>query len=204
LIRHGRTAWNEQGRMQGRADLPLSPAGRAEVLGWHLPQAWARARWLSSPLRRAVETAALLTDRPVDIEPRLIEMDWGAFEARTLAELRAAAPAAMAANEARGLDFRPERGESPREVRTRLAALLADLAADPKPSDVVCVTHKGVIRAALSLATGWDMTGKPPLRLAEDTALILQARAQRAARTQRKPMLPAEVSGVLELRAATR
>jgi broad specificity phosphatase PhoE len=174
LIRHGRTAWNEQGRMQGRADLPLSPAGRAEVLGWRLPGEWADARWLSSPLRRATETAALLTDRPVAVEPRLIEMDWGAFEGRTLAELRAEAPAAMAANEARGLDFRPAGGESPREVRTRLERLFTDLGADPADDAVaVCVTHRGVLRAALSLATGWDMLAKPPLRLADGAALIL-------------------------------
>jgi probable phosphoglycerate mutase len=169
LIRHGRTAWNEQGRMQGRVDLPLSPAGRAEVAGWQLPDGWAGARWLSSPLRRATETAALLTDRLVAIEPRLTEMDWGAFEGRTLAELRAAAPAAMAANEARGLDFRPDGGESPREVRARLESLLAELTDAP----TVCVTHKGVIRAAVSLATGWDMTSKAPLRVAGD-ALVLK------------------------------
>jgi broad specificity phosphatase PhoE len=174
LIRHGRTAWNEEGRMQGRADLPLSPAGRAEVLGWRLPAAWADARWLSSPLCRATETAALLTDRPVAVEPRLIEMDWGDFEGRTLAELRAEAPAAMAANEARGLDFRPAGGESSREVRARLERLFADLGADPAAAAIaVCVTHKGVVRAALSLATGWDMLAKPPLRLADDAALIL-------------------------------
>jgi probable phosphoglycerate mutase len=166
--------------MQGRADLSLSPAGRAQVLRWRLPEAWAHARWLSSPLRRATETAALLTDRPVDIEPRLIEMDWGAFEGRSLAELRAEAPAAMAANEARGLDFCPPGGESPREVCARLQALFADLATEPGAGDaawVVCVTHKGVVRAALSLATGWDMISKPPLRLTGDTALILHADA---------------------------
>lgn len=167
LIRHGRTLWNEQGRMQGRSNIPLSPAGSDQVRSWQLPQAWARARWLSSPLCRATETAALLTARPVAIEPQLIEMDWGSWEGRTLESLRAEAPA-MAANEARGLDFRPEGGESPREVRARFASLVADLR-----DDVVCVTHKGVIRAALSLATGWDMLSKPPLRLADDAALVL-------------------------------
>jgi broad specificity phosphatase PhoE len=170
LIRHGRTAWNEERRMQGRADLPLSPEGRTEVLRWRLPEAWADARWLSSPLRRATETAALLTDRPVAVEPRLIEMDWGAFEGRTLAELRAEAPEVMAANETRGLDFRPPGGESPREVRARLESLFADLTDEL----VACVTHKGVIRAALSLATGWDMLAKPPLRLANDAVLVLK------------------------------
>jgi len=80
----------------------------------------------------------------------------------------------MAANEARGLDFRPDGGESPRKVRARLESLLADLAAGP---DAILVTHKGVIRAAVSLATGWDMTAKPPLRLADDVALVLHGGA---------------------------
>jgi probable phosphoglycerate mutase len=170
LIRHGRTAWNEQGRMQGRTDLPLSSTGRAAVSSWQLPPPWQQAHWLSSPLRRATETAALLTRQPVEIEPRLIEMDWGGWEGRTLADLRADAPDAMAANEARGLDFRPQGGESPREVRARLEPLLADLHHDL----AVCVTHKGVIRAALSLASGWDMTSKPPVRLGDNEPLILQ------------------------------
>jgi probable phosphoglycerate mutase len=166
LIRHGPTEWNDNGRIQGRADLELSSRGRAEVARWRLPAAWAEARVLSSPLRRARDTAALLTGRTPIIDDRLIEMDWGAWQGRRLAELRARAPALVAANEARGLDFRPPGGESPREVCARLQALLAELAADPQP--VVAVCHKGVIRAALVLATGWDMRSKPPLRLARD------------------------------------
>jgi probable phosphoglycerate mutase len=166
LIRHGPTEWNDNGRIQGRADLELSSRGRAEVARWRLPAAWAQARVLSSPLRRARATAALLTGGTPIIDDRLIEMDWGDWQGRRLAELRARAPALMAANEARGLDFRPPGGESPREVCARLQALLAELAADPQP--VVAVCHKGVIRAALVLATGWDMRSKPPLRLARD------------------------------------
>jgi probable phosphoglycerate mutase len=61
----------------------------------------------------------------------------------------------MARNEARGLDFRPAGGESPREVRERLSRWLSELAPEGVP--VLAMTHKGVIRAALSLATDWDM-----------------------------------------------
>jgi probable phosphoglycerate mutase len=103
----------------------------------------------------------------VAIAPQLIEMDWGRWEGCSLESLRAEAPA-MAENESRGLDFRPQGGESPREVRARWASLVADLR-----DDVVCITHKGVMRAALSLATGWDMTSKPPLRIVDDAALVL-------------------------------
>jgi hypothetical protein len=56
------------------------------------------------------------------------------------------------------------------------------------------VTHKGVVRAALSLATGWDMIAKPPLRLAGDTALVLHAAAGIDVGADRRitplPMLP--------------
>jgi len=172
LIRHGATAWNAAGRIQGRTDVPLSPRGRREVAAWRLPEAWQDARWLASPLGRARDTAALLTDQPVAVDPRLGEMDWGAWEGQRLTALRAAAPEAMAQNEARGLDFRPPGGESPRDVCARLAELIAELAAAPTP--VVAVTHKGVMRAALVLATGWDMLGKPPHRLQRDRAFTLK------------------------------
>jgi broad specificity phosphatase PhoE len=177
LIRHGPTEWNASGRIQGRADPGLSAHGRAQVKGWRLPPDWATARLLSSPLRRARETAELLTGRTPAIDHRLIEMDWGRFQGRRLAELRAAAPAAMAANEARGLDFRPPEGESPREVCARLQALLAELAEDAQP--VVAVCHKGVIRAALVLATGWDMQRRPPLRLARAVGCALRCHPHR-------------------------
>jgi probable phosphoglycerate mutase len=48
-------------------------------------------------------------------------------------------------------------------VQTRVAPLLREIARDLTPA--VAVTHKGVIRAVLALATGWDMRGKPPCRL---------------------------------------
>jgi probable phosphoglycerate mutase len=174
LIRHGPTAWNEGGRIQGRADVGLSPRGRRMVVAWRLPGEWAAARVIASPLRRALETAVLLTGRAPVVDDRLLEMDWGDWQGRRLAELRAAAPAAVAAREGRGLDFRPPRGESPREVCVRLHALLVELAEDPRP--VVAVCHKGVIRAALVLATGWDMLGKPPLRLPRERGCVLACR----------------------------
>lgn len=172
LIRHGATAWNEAGRIQGRSDPELSPAGRAAVAGWVLPAWTARAQWICSPLARARETAEILhaeaPGAPVTPEPRLAEMDWGAWEGRTLAGLRDALGAEMSANEGRGLDFRPPGGESPREVQRRLQPLLAELAA--AGTDVVAVSHKGVLRAVYALASGWDLTGKAPAKLRDGCA----------------------------------
>ncbi len=174
LIRHGPTQWNLDRRIQGRADPSLAPAGRDAVAAWRLPpELTGEWTWLTSPLARARETAALLREasvpiEPTLIEPALIEMDWGAWEGRRLAELRAEGGAAMAAAEARGLDFQPPGGESPRQVQDRLRPLLERLAATGRPA--VAVTHKGVIRALYALASGWDMTGRAPEKLRDGCA----------------------------------
>jgi broad specificity phosphatase PhoE len=167
FIRHASTSWNEQGRMQGRRDIPLSERGRAQARGWHLPPELAgAASRISSPLCRAVETAELLGGSPLHLESALIEMDWGDWEGLTLDELRNAHGAEFAQNEGRGFEFRPPRGESPREVRDRVQPWLARAATSTVP--IVAVTHLGVLRVILATATGWDMTGKPPIRLRAD------------------------------------
>jgi broad specificity phosphatase PhoE len=168
IVRHGRTEWNEQGRIQGRTDTELSPAGRRQVQAWRLPEAFRAARCVASPLRRALETARLLGHPASATDARLAEMRWGAFEGRLLAELRAERGTAMEADEALGLDFRPPGGESPREVAARLSDFLVDAAR--QPVDLLVVAHKGILRASLVLALGWDMLGRPPVPLEEDTA----------------------------------
>ena len=175
LIRHGPTLWNAQGRLQGRSDQPLSEAGLAEVTRWHLPDAVRerRADWhfLSSPLLRARQTAEVLFGAGAfGIEPRLCEMDWGDWEGKRLADLRADAALDMAAHEARGLDLLPPGGESPRAVQARLIPLLERLQSGGRP--VCAVTHKGVIRALLALALGWNMTGKAPAKIVPASAQV--------------------------------
>lgn len=171
LIRHASTSWNEAGLIQGRTDLPLSETGRAQAAGWRLPLGFASATCVTSPLRRARETACLLGWRAPATDPRLAEMSWGSFEGRKLAELRAEHGAGFAGLEAMGLDFRPPGGESPREVAARLAAFLAERA--PMGEDLVVVAHKGVLRAALVLGLGWNMLGRPPVRYGPERALLL-------------------------------
>jgi probable phosphoglycerate mutase len=163
-LRHGATDWNAEGRMQGRRDVPLSAAGRADVAGWTLPADLAHdADWFASPLLRAVETAELMSGRTPRIEPALIEMDWGAWEGSRLDELQARLGDEFTGNAARGLDFRPPGGERPRDVVSRIERWLDGIAARERP--LVAVTHNGVLRALLVLAMNWDMRGKPPVKL---------------------------------------
>ena len=186
LLRHGPTGWNADKRLQGRADRPLSAEGEAQVRLWSLPPELAGFRWLTSPLIRARQTAeALGVD--AEVEPAAIELDFGTWEGRRLAEIRAEDPAGTEANEARGLDFTPPGGESPRDVQARLAPLLARLAADGRDTGIV--THKGVIRALLSLATGWPMVDKPPVKLFWDRVHLFDLAADGTPRLT-QPNLP--------------
>jgi broad specificity phosphatase PhoE len=171
VLRHARTAWNEDGRIQGRTDTPLSVAGREQVRAWRLP-AWASgATWYASPLARARETAALLGHPAPLLDDRLVEMSFGAHEGRRLAELRVELGSAMADNEIRGLDFHPPGGETPRQVAARFAQFLAERTAGG--GDLVVVAHKGILRAALVIARGWDMLGRPPVPIRDDHGFLL-------------------------------
>jgi probable phosphoglycerate mutase len=152
LLRHADTAWSVDARIQGRADVPLLPAARAR-----LPERCRGMHVVASPLRRCRETAALL-GLSHEVEPRLIEMDWGEWEGETLARLRERP--SMVENEGRGLDFRPPGGESPREVWARVEPWLREV---KRPT--LAITHRGVIRVVLAAACGWDLRGPPPAKL---------------------------------------
>ena len=172
LLRHGDTAWSAAGRIQGRMDVPLSDAGRARLRAFRLPPACRGMRIVTSPLERCLETAALIGAAQAVREPRLMEMSWGDWEGLRLADLRAELGAAMAENEARGWDFRPAGGESPREVLARVQSWLVELSAP-----TLAVTHRGVIRAIFAAAAGWDLRGKPPLKLEWDAVHLFRLRA---------------------------
>jgi broad specificity phosphatase PhoE len=163
LIRHMPTAWNNAGLLQGRADT----APPNTMPDWQVPPELAGFRWLTSPLARCLATARRL-GMDAAVEPRLTEMDWGKWEGYALADLRSRLGEAMAAAEVKGLDFRPPGGESPRDVQERVKPLLGEIAASPV--DTAAITHKGVIRAVLAFATGWNMLGKPPHRLSWSAA----------------------------------
>jgi broad specificity phosphatase PhoE len=164
VLRHAATQWNAERRLQGLTDTPLSAAGEAEARAWRLPppaDGWKR---ITSPLQRARRTAELLQPpAPVSVDSALREMSFGAWEGRTIAELRATVGASFIEAENKGLDFQPPGGESPRAAMARIGRWAAAIAAAGQP--VVAVSHKATIRALLALATGWDMMGRPPHKL---------------------------------------
>jgi len=175
LVRHAETAWNAAGRIQGHTDVSLSQRGRASLRRRRIPTEFSDFGWTASPLRRAMETARLLGGVDVRPEPRLMEMAWAEWEGQTREGLRERYGVDITRITGGGLDFRPPGGESPRRVQARLASWLADTVAEGRPR--IVVTHKGVIRALLSLATGWDMTTKPPHRFDWDRGHLFEVDA---------------------------
>jgi len=94
LARHGETAWTISRQHTGRTDLPLTAQGEAEAarLGQRL-EGLTFTAVLTSPLRRAVRTCELAGFRAAtEIEPDLLEWNYGAYEGRTSAEIHAERP----------------------------------------------------------------------------------------------------------------
>ena len=171
MIRHAPTVWNVEKRLQGRTDIALGDTGKSIAASWKIDPAWGGYRIFSSPLARARETAAILfPNSGIEIEPRLIEMDFGSWEGKSLRELRGAAGSDAAERETLGLDFRAPEGESPREVQARVLPWLRELALAGQAA--VAVTHKAVLRATCALATGWQMQDKPPQKLKDACAHV--------------------------------
>jgi len=162
MLRHGDTDWTRDRRIQGRTDIPLNDTGRAKIRSIKLPAEVRDMRVVSSPLARCMETASLLGLGEVACEERVTEMHWGEWEGRRLDDLRSELGEAMRANEARGLDFTPPGGESPRLVLERVGRWLAEIARLDQPT--LAISHRGVIRAIFCAASGWDMRGRPPLK----------------------------------------
>lgn len=84
LLRHGKTAWNEEGRVMGRRGIPLNRNGmlQAKRIARILPRLDIDAIY-SSPLKRALETSRILVqenDLPMKIDSNLTEVAFGRWE----------------------------------------------------------------------------------------------------------------------------
>ena len=94
LVRHGETAWTLSGQATGRTDIALTDQGErnAQELGPRL-KGLNFAQVLTSPLQRARRTAELAGfGKDTDIDADLTEWDYGAYEGRRTADIRAERP----------------------------------------------------------------------------------------------------------------
>ncbi|HET9957886.1 MAG TPA: histidine phosphatase family protein [Polyangiaceae bacterium] len=139
LCRHGDTAWSAERRLAGRTDLPLIEQGErnAVQLGERL-KAVPFTRVLVSPLQRARRTAELAGMENVELEGRLVEMNFGRYEGLTVNEIRRESPGWTYLREGC-----PE-GESAEDLGRRADALLHELA--PLRGKVALFAHSVMLR----------------------------------------------------------
>lgn len=177
LLRHFPTDWNLERRLQGQVDCPLNAEACTMLAGLCLPSPWDRRAILASPLVRARETARLLADgRPVETDPRLIELGWGAWEGRRSADLLADPASGFVPTAELPWHARPPGGESAADAWARVRPLLVELAAHRRP--VLLVTHKALMRVILRMAAGGPAALAPEIKRGRLYPLRLDVRGR--------------------------
>ena len=164
LVRHGETEWSKSGRHTGRTDIPLTATGQqqGEALGRHLAGRQF-ALVLTSPLERARETCRLAGfDAVAQVSDDLLEWNYGIYEGRTTAAVRAEQPGWS-------IWTTPiPQGETVEQVGERARRVIER--ADAVTGDVALFAHAHVLRI---LAACW--IGLPPIHgrtLALDSASL--------------------------------
>ncbi len=164
LVRHGETEWSKSGRHTGRTDIPLTPTGQQQgnALGRHLAGRQF-ALVLTSPLERARETCRLAGfDAAAQVSDDLLEWNYGIYEGRTTAAVRAEQPGWS-------IWTTPiPQGETVEQVGERARRVIER--ADAVTGDVALFAHAHVLRI---LAACW--IGLPPIHgrsLALDSASL--------------------------------
>jgi broad specificity phosphatase PhoE len=171
LVRHGQTALNADGRLQGRRlDEPLTDIGRRQAAAAARAVDLSRvSRVVTSPLLRARETAAaFVTAAPWSSAPEVVvdeswtEIDYGEYDGFPFASVPAEVWAAWRSD----VTYAPPGGESLADLGDRVWSALSSLASSSSPSSpssdredgiVVVVSHVSPIKAAVAWALGVDV-----------------------------------------------
>jgi broad specificity phosphatase PhoE len=178
LIRHGRSVWNAQGRIQGRADSPLDELGREQArrLAERL-RAEAVVALYTSPLRRAQETADIIgraLDLPVVPDERLQEYDVGDIAGLTWEQVVERYPdVAHRWTEAQEeIGIPGEEGHGP--FRARVVAVFDDILSQHADGPVGVVAHGGTLGTYLNHLIGLQ-TWLSPFRFGNGSLSIVEA-----------------------------
>lgn len=167
-IRHGETAWNAAGRIQGHTDIGLNEVGLAQAQ--RLAQAMAQRHSAeqdpidaiyASDLSRAQHTAQCIGELlglGVHTDPGLRERGFGEIEGQRFGEIEQTQPEAAQHWRKRTPDWRPPGGgESLLDLQARIEATLARIAARHTGEHIVLVCHGGVLDMLYRLSTQADM-----------------------------------------------
>lgn len=164
MVRHGETAWNAEGRVQGQLDIPLNDFGRA--------QARATADALASQdfsaiycsdLSRVRQTADPTAKRlalPVEYDASLRERHYGMFETLTYVEVRQRFPEQYARFRDKDPDFDFEGGESLRYFAERSLSAVRGLVERHPGEQILVFTHGGVLEMVYRHAKGVGLSSE--------------------------------------------
>jgi broad specificity phosphatase PhoE len=182
LVRHGQTAWNQVGRIQGHSDTPLDAVGQR--------QAQQAAQWLSvriqnpvavysSDLQRAWHTAQAIADAlgaPLHPEPALRERHWGLWEGLTSNEIQQRFPDHHFTYLYDPMMGTPPEAEPMQAFWQRVRALGHRLLEQHPSGEVVVVGHGGSLRILLCEALAGDIQTYRRIRL-DNTGVSVVERA---------------------------
>jgi probable phosphoglycerate mutase len=165
-MRHAQTRWNQERRIQGQQDTPLTDTGRRQALGWaKMLQIIRWDRILTSDLGRSVETADLLNRSlglPVNSDSRLREQHWGNWTGKRQEEIRSEAEKMVRLLGESSWHFRPPGGEDRITVLRRSRTALLSAARRWPGQNVLVVVHAGVVAALLQHLSGRQWTASEP------------------------------------------
>lgn len=174
LVRHGETEWSKAGRHTGRTDVPLTAAG--EVNAAALAPALARRKIravFTSPASRAVRTAELAGLAGARPDPDLQEWDYGGYEGRTTAQIRAQHPGWYLWQDGIIPGDAAHPGETVDQVGDRADLVLSRVRPLLDAGDVALVAHGHVLRVLTARWLGLAPAGGRLFRLDTGTLCTL-------------------------------
>ena len=162
LIRHARTRWNLEKKIQGKNNMPLSPEGIQDAHLWG--EILSREKYdliLASPMIRAEQTSRIISHNinvHVEFDRDLREQDFGAWEGRRVIDIRKQASGEIEFQESRGWKFCPPGGESRIRVLKRVSRVMEKSGKNFDEKHVLIVAHNGVIKALIYKILGRAFT----------------------------------------------
>ena len=153
VMRHVKTEWNQEKRIQGHRNSPLTHEGRQHAKKWGiLLRDYSWQRIIVSDLDRALETAAIINaflQVPIIKEPRLQEQDWGKWTGKTLSMVKKELSELLEKQERSGWDFCPPGGEDRHTVWARSRKALKEATEKWPGEQLLVITHEGVIKCLI-------------------------------------------------------
>ncbi len=155
LVRHAITDWNEQQRFQGNSNISLNERGLAQAENLRLRFAAEElSACFASDLLRARETAeGIIRDHELmlEAEPRLREINFGAWEGMTYAEIKDEYPDKVAAWEENWSETAPPEGERFGDFVSRIEDFYREFMQGLGQENVLLVAHGGSLQILLCM-----------------------------------------------------